>query len=1104
MGYRQTAERDAPRFSEAVRCLTVESETSLTAIDQARVVAFKMGVIRKQITKQSKRLASRSGLIKLSRSLHRGTSNFLTRTAQSLAERAYDKPGTERFVETSIRLLGLSKTRKVFATGLVANRLKNAEPDDIRALLAGLAGMERLRAAAPAVVGRRIGELLTSDEGRETIRVASAEAIKQFPKSTFLTYLYAATLAKSGAYQEAHDFVMAAIQDCQKAMASGHATPEETRRFNSLNKTWRIVDEISRDNMTWADGGDGYGGGGEGQEDGGGGDEGSTSADESGETTKSEDSSSSNEDDEPANSREALSEQQADAAETASRQTSVKQEDEFVFAERLIQGRQHDRYLLVCKRQFEDAPDLAGKFKAINAMLRQGIRRIPSYEDSHRLARACFRQVRPMWLEITSQKVIKTHIDKTGVKTLALARLLRMALQISRALDLPSDVSRFEKALLYLAEKPKAIPALWLIAVALVEGDSEKNEAVTATLLANAARKPQKEHEIRDFFLWALNAQRYDAAHEFFKSLPEKDRRSKACFQYARILQRDGMFDRAATLVRRVHEALLSRPHALDPKVSWDLIKRAGELDFAAETSKWLSKVPQPKSPNGVVFVAPRSIEQMRKFPLVVLMEMRKKGWAIIPLVKGVLPLDKTGSPQIDRFLGCLTPECRLDRKAARSFKMVEGFAPDVMKGELRWNNINLDHLVWEEAAINRRRYNIDYTCPVLRKYIGRLAEWTRLTAVVLENINRSVVSHGVECGFMVLQQSRLPDAVVRFYLEEFGDPDKFFCIHSANGYQNYFANFASPVSTKTTLRNMTLHREMRTASFPVPSEFDAFYRENKERGPEMLQAVREITQTRRSTGGQTERAPEAQACMNRILDWRAKGGKVVCLFGKVVCDSGVPFDGGPAHKNMKDWLNHAIESVRDSNTLLLIKPHPHEMRHDVGVFLTESFEDLIEVERHDNVIVLGHRWFDLQDLDGLIDLGAIYNGTSAAELGVLGIPCVLCGHFGPIDYPIGHAVPKNREHFRRMLRFSVRIAVAKDLKERSAAWIYFMSGDHMARDYRYHARQITNRVVYPPWWFREDIARYLEEGDHNVEVLMQRALQPSSGHEDDFGIAAE
>ncbi len=42
--------------------------------------------------------------------------------------------------------------------------------------------------------------------------------------------------------------------------------------------------------------------------------------------------------------------------------------------------------------------------------------------------------------------------------------------------------------------------------------------------------------------------------------------------------------------------------------------------------------------------------------------------------------------------------------------------------------------------------------------------------------------------------------------------------------------------------------------------------------------------------------------------------------------------------------------SVRDSKTLLLIKPHPHETRHEVGVFLTEYFEDLINVEIPPNV----------------------------------------------------------------------------------------------------------------------------------------------------------
>jgi hypothetical protein len=670
-----------------------------------------------------------------------------------------------------------------------------------------------------------------------------------------------------------------------------------------------------------------------------------------------------------------------------------------------------------------------------------------------------------------------------------LTRLLLEALEIARKLRLEPDVARVENSLVYIAGKPEASTALWTIANALVGDSPDKYEGMTTTLVSNARSIPKREHEIRDYFSWALKVQRYDLAHQLYDGLSEKSKKTKAVLQYVRILQRDGQFERAANLVRLVHGQLLANPGSISAVVSWGLIRRAGELDFAAETAKWYTKIAQPKNPKGVIFVAPRSIDQMRRFPLVVLMEMKKNGWAVVPLVKGVLPLEKTGNPLVDQFAGCVTPERCIDPTVKHLFRKISGFRPDIENGKLRWNNVNLDHPLWEEAATNRRRYNVDYTCPALRHYLETLVRWTEIHAMALENIQRLLVSNGMRCGFMVLQQARLPDAVVRFYLEEFGDPENFFCIHSANGYQNYFANFSSPVSTRTTLRNMTRYKGLRTASFPVPSEFEKFYQENRSRGPEILKSVQAVTNMRRSTAGQTNRLPEAQACLVEILAWREKGGKVACLFGKVVCDSAVPFDGGPAHANMKDWLNDAIDAVRGSRTLLLIKPHPHEKRNEIGVFLTEYFEDLIEVKLPKNVIILGHNWFDLQELNGRIDLGVIYNGTTAAELGVLGVPCVLASHFAPIDYPVGHAVPKSRAHFRKMLRFAERAVVAPDLKERSAAWIHYMNGENVSANYRYHARQITNKVVYPPWWFDEDINNYLEAGDKNVEALAGKIL---------------
>jgi capsular polysaccharide export protein len=213
----------------------------------------------------------------------------------------------------------------------------------------------------------------------------------------------------------------------------------------------------------------------------------------------------------------------------------------------------------------------------------------------------------------------------------------------------------------------------------------------------------------------------------------------------------------------------------------------------------------------------------------------------------------------------------------------------------------------------------------------------------------------------------------------------------------------------------------------------------------------------------------------------------VACAFGKIVCDIAMPSAGGPAHRDMKDWLNHTIDSVRGSNTLLLIKPHPHEVNNEIGTFLTEHFQDLIEGELPHNVIVLGHRWFNIKDMLGQIDLGVLYNGTTAVELGVLGIPAVLCSDFGVVDYPVGHAKPKDRMHYRRLLRFEEPVVVSPDLKKRSIAWLHCMSSNRAAVPYRYHEREITNKVVHLPTWFKEDIEAYLAKGDPNVRWLAER-----------------
>src|SRR6056297_3848939 len=106
-----------------------------------------------------------------------------------------------------------------------------------------------------------------------------------------------------------------------------------------------------------------------------------------------------------------------------------------------------------------------------------------------------------------------------------------------------------------------------------------------------------------------------------------------------------------------------------------------------------------------------------------------------------------------------------------------------------------------------------------------------------------------------------------------------------------------------------------------------------------------------------------------------------------------------------------------------------------------------------ENGLFLGHRWFDMHDMRERMDLGLIYNGTTAIELGLMGIPAVLCGDFAPVDYPIGHMVPKDRADYEAYLRFEKPAVVALDIRERAAVWLDYMANEDFTQSYRFHAR---------------------------------------------------
>ena len=76
------------------------------------------------------------------------------------------------------------------------------------------------------------------------------------------------------------------------------------------------------------------------------------------------------------------------------------------------------------------------------------------------------------------------------------------------------------------------------------------------------------------------------------------------------------------------------------------------------------------------------------------------------------------------------------------------------------------------------------------------------------------------------------------------------------------------------------------------------------------------------------------------------------------------------------------------------------------------------------------------------------------------------------------------------MLKGEVELECDNELRYKSALWLFYMGSSLFTTDYRYHSRPVTNKVLYPPYWFNKDVNRYLTKGDQNVRKLALEIIE--------------
>jgi hypothetical protein len=527
------------------------------------------------------------------------------------------------------------------------------------------------------------------------------------------------------------------------------------------------------------------------------------------------------------------------------------------------------------------------------------------------------------------------------------------------------------------------------------------------------------------------------------------------------------------------------------------------QFEFLQQSNDILNSVPQSKTPRGLVVAVAKGAHELNQFPLLAMRELKQRGYAIVPLVAGSLQYQPTGIPEIDdianqfnlnmNYARCCGSEGNRGPQQnwlsripfVRKLFGRDNWVWDPAHHELSYLGINAYWGIREDLGCMDRRYSVEFDSPRHTDYLADIRKRIEIWELLLRKISAVGKTRGIPVRLMLQYIHLSTHYYCRKYVEAASAEQDIAVIHSAVGYENYFRNFATDEATTISVQDMTKNAELASGFFAPREWFERHYKplSNEERD-RIVDAVERVTKQNRV---RRERNTDAQQLLQFFKSERERGRRVVALFGKVMVDQEMPRGDGVVHGDMRDWFDHSIDIARrNPEILLVIKPHPHEVRDEIALYASEVLKDWLPNPVPQNVHFLGNDQLNLFELAQTTDLALMWHGTSALELGVLGIPTILSAYYGEINCPVGHAVPKSRKDYERLILGYSKSALSIEIRRRSAALIDYLRHKDISTPYRYTNRGFTNRYIQLRW-FADDLKAYESCGDDNVTALADR-----------------
>ncbi|MEX0501980.1 hypothetical protein AB3X55_00120 [Alphaproteobacteria bacterium LSUCC0719] len=541
-----------------------------------------------------------------------------------------------------------------------------------------------------------------------------------------------------------------------------------------------------------------------------------------------------------------------------------------------------------------------------------------------------------------------------------------------------------------------------------------------------------------------------------------------------------GRWDEAIAIMAKMQDRFEQAP---DVPIETSFSRLKGSAEFLRRADELFHSVNQPTQIKGVVFLSSYSCENTIGLNLLALNTLKKRGYAVIHLCEGILSKQATGDTTLDKFHGMLGYKKNFIRTIPKNSHRYYDWEIDWSNKIIKAQGINFYQCFFERLSRDYRKYSISYDIKT-RSYIDSLINQADVALKVINEIRSSLGDRpNFPVRFLSGSSQYVPYGIFRTYCANLSGEIDFEFVSTLIGKEFNFYNKINANSHFVSTRNVTAYKDTRMPQLPTADGFSKWVKNHRISTEERNFVDRFISYDRNLT---SKIHPKGQEVLDRIEKEKSLGRPIICVFGKVIWDFDYPYDSGPAHNSLKDWINHTVDCARNSEAIFLIKPHPHEEVEQIAGKPNERFIDLIECEIPSNVVILGTHWLNTRDLVDKIDLGVVWAGTVQLDLGINEVPVLTCCDWGAKDYPIDFMRPKNRSNYQYLLSNVEAVTPPKNYRENCIDVLRYMASDELFIPYSYYVRSTTNLLIIPSW-IEHDIDNFNRNGDVFVEQQADR-----------------